>query len=244
MKVWAIGDLHLSFGVPNKTMDKFGPEWIGHADKLSSHWHSQVSSEDLVLIPGDISWAKTLEEVQPDLLWLDRLPGTKVLIKGNHDYWWSSPSKVKTILPSSIHIIQNEAFNFQNLSIGGTRLWDSSEYTFDSVIDWKGAKPPPSDEKEEAKIFHKELQRLELSLKALSQTASKRLVMCHYPPIGLDLQPSLASGLLEKYKVGSCVFGHLHSLKKGISLFDAEARGIHYYLTSADYLDFSLKLIA
>ncbi|MCC5832540.1 MAG: metallophosphoesterase [Chlamydiales bacterium] len=239
MSVWAIADLHLSFGVPEKTMEVFGPEWVDYAEKLKSNWLKSITPDDLVLIAGDISWAMRLEEAKVDLDWIDSLPGTKVLIKGNHDYWWSSPSKTKSILPPSLHLIQNNAFNWGGYSIGGARLWDTDEYRFDTFIDFRETSAAPSQEEkpDTEKIFKRELERLELSLKALDQSASKRLVMTHYPPIGADLQPSKGAALLEKYRVDVCVFGHLHSVKREVPLFGSK-RGIRYYLTSCDYLDF------
>src|SRR6185436_13877424 len=105
MTIWAIADLHLSFGVANKKMDVFGPQWINHPEKIAHFWQHSILPTDLVLIPGDISWAIHSEEAIPDLQWIDQLPGTKLLLKGNHDFWWNSLSKVKQILPSSCHLI-------------------------------------------------------------------------------------------------------------------------------------------
>ena len=105
MNIWAIADLHLAFGDPKKDMGVFGPSWEGYAEKIRTHWVSLVAPQDLVLIPGDISWAMDLQTARTDLEWIDALPGTKVMIKGNHDYWWSSLSKVRVMLPPNIHII-------------------------------------------------------------------------------------------------------------------------------------------
>lgn len=245
MKIWAIGDLHLSFGVPNKKMDVFGPDWVGYTDKIKANWIECVALDDVVLIPGDISWAKTLDEVKADLEWIDALPGTKIMLKGNHDYWWGSFSKVQQVLPKSIQIIQNNAITIGSFSIGGARLWDSNEYAFNEFIEFR--KAPVSATREEKpdqeKLFQRELERLEMSLKGLDQKAAVRIAMTHFPPISADLKPSRASKLLEKYHVNVCVFGHLHSLKNGVELF-GESNGIHYYLTSCDWLNFKLlKLI-
>lgn len=241
MSVWAIADLHLAFGVPTKKMDVFGDNWVDYATKIEKHWREYVAPEDLVLIAGDICWATDLEEAQKDLQWIDALPGTKVMIKGNHDYWWSSLSKVKSILPPSVHIIQNDAFTWNEISIGGARLWDTEEYSFEEIVDYKPnpvASTAPKPEKPDAeKIFVRELERLELSLKQLDQKAKTRIVMTHYPPIGLDLEPSRASALLEKYRVDYCVFGHLHNVRVKHNLF-GKARGVNYVFTSSDYLNF------
>ncbi len=243
MSIWAIGDLHLSFGVAGKNMDVFGPEWASHADKIRTHWEEQIAPDDLVLVPGDISWGSTTEEAAPDLEWLGALPGTKVMIKGNHDYWWHSISKVQKILPPSCHVIQNNAFDWNGFSIGGARLWDSDEYSFNEQIAFfereiVSAKPHHDEAAVNQKIFARELLRLESSLKALNPKAKKRIAMTHYPPIGPDFKPSKAAALLEKYGVEICVYGHLHSLKPDVKL-SGEARGVSYHLTACDYLAFS-----
>ncbi len=245
MRIWAIGDLHLSFGVKNKSMDYFGPEWVGHAEKIAQHWRSVVAKEDLVLIPGDISWAMRVEEVIPDLQWIHELPGTKLLLKGNHDYWWGSLAKIAPVLPPSVHLLQNNAFHWKEATIGGARLWDSPEYSFGQFVDYKEnprAKKDPEEAIQEdlsEKIFERELQRLELSLSQLNPEAPYRIAMTHYPPISHDLKPSRASAILEKHRIGRCVFGHLHNLKAGYNLF-GEKNGVTYVLSSCDYLRFQL----
>lgn len=134
MAVWAIGDLHLSFGTPEKKMDVFGPHWIDHPKKIEAHWREKITKDDLVLIPGDISWSKSIAGAMPDLEWIHSLPGTKVMIRGNHDYWWSSLKRLREIMPPSIHLIQNDTFTWNNIIIGGARLWDTPEYNFNSYI--------------------------------------------------------------------------------------------------------------
>jgi predicted phosphohydrolase len=242
MKVWALGDLHLSFGVPNKQMDVFGPAWADHADRIEAHWKALIGPEDLVLIPGDISWAMKVEEAAVDLQWIHALPGTKVLIKGNHDYWWGSLNKLVPFLPPSIHLLQNSAFYWKGIAIGGARLWDTSEYSFGS---WIAFRDNPREKKKEEivqedlneKIFVRELQRLEMSLAQLHPEATHRIAMTHYPPVGPDMNPSRASAILERHQIDTCVFGHLHAIQEKGLLF-GEARGVRYLLTSADYLEF------
>ncbi len=244
MAIWTLADLHLSFGVPDKEMDLFGEHWKHHAAKIQEHWLASIKPDDLVLIPGDISWAMRLEDVRPDLEWIHSLPGTKVILKGNHDYWWGSLGQIKKILPSSIHLIQNNAFHWGDVSIAGARLWDTPEYGFGQFIEYREnpraqiltAREKDQDEAE--RIFQRELGRLELSLKCLDKLSGPvRIAMTHYPPIGADLKDSRASQILEKYKIHTCVFGHLHNVKRGIPLF-GEKNGIRYLLTSCDYLDF------
>jgi len=241
MAIWAIADLHLSFGVPNKQMDVFGLQWRDYTHKIEKAWRASITSEDLVLIPGDISWAMHLEEVRPDLEWIDRLPGTKVLIKGNHDYWWNSLSKLKSILPSSCHLIQNNSWTWRDISIAGTRLWDIPHLSFNEIINFKQngcvkALTESDHSPDSQKIYQRELGRLEASLKSMNPLAKKRIVMTHYPPIGPSFQETEASSLLEKYQVDICVFGHLHNVKSGLQLFGTY-RGIRYYLTACDYLE-------
>lgn len=233
--IWAIADLHLSLGISGKEMDIFGEQWVSHYKKIETSWRKVITDNDLILVAGDISWAKNLEEVKKDLAWLDSLPGTKVMIKGNHDYWWHALSKVKAVLPPSCHVIQNDHFNWKEISIGGTRLWDSNEFTFQDIVDFQGKAEEQLPENE--KIFDREIHRLELSLKSLDQNARLRIAMTHYPPISADLRLSRASLLFEKYHVNIVVFGHLHNVKKGLSLFGVK-NGIQYVLTSSDYLNF------
>ncbi len=243
MAIWAIADLHLSFGVPDKRMDVFGPSWEKWTEKLEANWRTNIQADDLVLLPGDISWAMHIEDAVPDLEWIHRLPGTKVMIRGNHDYWWSSLSKIEKVLPSSMHLIQNNAFNWKEATIGGARLWDTPEYSFSSSIEYQEnvrahtLTAVDTNVGEAEKIFQRELGRLELSLKCLSKTATKRIAMTHYPPIGADLKPSKASEILEKYRVDICVFGHLHNVRKRSLPFGQKDR-VAYHLVSADYLEF------
>ncbi len=241
MAIWAIADLHLSFGVPNKQMDVFGPQWVGYTHKIEQAWKTSITPDDLVLIAGDISWAKFVEEARPDLEWIDHLPGTKVLLKGNHDYWWGSLSKLKTILPPSCHLIQNNSWMWKDVAIAGTRLWDVPGIGFASLIDFKQyectkALTESDESPDSIKIYQRELGRLEMSLKSIPPHAKKRIVMTHYPPIGPDFQETEASRLLEKYQVDICVFGHLHNVKPGLKLF-GEHHGVQYFLTACDYLE-------
>lgn len=243
MKIWAIADLHLSFGVAGKDMDVFGPAWENHAEKLEQNWREKVGQEDLVLLAGDISWAMKLNDALVDMEWIDKLSGLKVIVRGNHDYWWSSVSKMKELFPPSIHLLQNNAMTFGDISIGGARLWDTDEFSFEGYIDHVSKYDEKKNEAEKQteeinrKIFERELGRLELSLKALDQKANQRIVMTHYPPVGPNMEPTQVSNLLEKYNVDTCVFGHLHNVHAG-SLPFGEARGITYHLTSCDYIDF------
>ena len=251
MNVWAISDLHLSFGVPDKEMDVFGPEWQGYTDRLAVAWREQIKVNDLVLVAGDISWAMRLEEAVPDLEWIHDLPGHKVILKGNHDYWWTTFSKIEKAMPESIHILHNNALLFGDFAIGGSRLWDTPEYNFGEYIIYNEnptiskAKPEPELSEEEVqrilhnqeKIYDRELHRLKLSLTAMDQDAAKRVVMTHYPPINAELADSQVSRLLEAHNIDTCVFGHLHRVRRDKKMFGIK-NNVKYVLTSCDYLDF------
>lgn len=242
MSIFALADLHLAHAVPSKDMSVFGKDWLDYMPRIEQNWKKNVSADDLVLLPGDISWAMRPEEAKIDLEWIDNLPGTKVLIRGNHDYWWTSLSQVKKVLPPSLHVIQNNAFQWNNVSIGGAKLFDSNEYQFSEIINYVenplAKKPKETTSPQEVeKIFERELLRLESSLRDLDPKADLRIVMSHYPPIGADLAASRASTLMKKYKVDVCVFGHLHSVKKGNLVF-GRSQDIDFYLTAADFLEF------
>jgi predicted phosphohydrolase len=245
MSVWVLSDLHLSFGVPEKTMEAFGPSWKSYSEKIEAHWKKMIAPIDLVLIPGDISWAMHLEQALVDLKWIDALPGTKVIIRGNHDYWWSSSSKLSKAMPPSIHFIHNNTFVWNEVAIGGTRLWDTPEYSFKEYIEFqenprariKTLEQLAHEKEEEERIFVRELERLKLSLSQLPNDSKIRIAMTHYPPIGADLSPSRASQILESFQISHCVFGHLHNVRKD-SLPFGKVRGIQYHFTSCDYLNF------
>ena len=246
MRIFAIADLHLAFSVPDKTMEAFGPAWDNYAEKIAIYWREKVAADDLVLIAGDICWAMNLNQALIDLKWIDALPGTKIILRGNHDYWWPSSAKLAQALPPSIKFIHNNALVHNGVSIGGSRLWDTEEYGFSPFIEFqhnpkarvKTEEELAKEKEEEKRIFQREIERLKLSLSQLDQSGKIKIAMTHYPPIGADLAPSLASAILEEFKIDLCIFGHLHNVKKG-SLPFGTARGVQYHLTSCDYLDFT-----
>lgn len=240
MNIFALADLHLAIGTPEKTMEVFGPRWHNYMQRIEANWKRLVAQEDLVLLPGDISWAMHMDEAKKDLEWLDALPGTKVMIRGNHDYWWGTKTKLSRILPPSVHCIHNDAFAWHGIGIGGSRLWDTAEYTFESYMDLV---PPPRGThlQEEVrqlneKLFARELERLKRSLSQIDPHATMRIAMTHYPPIGPELRPSRTSAILEEYRIETCVFGHLHNVRPGTLPF-GEARGVRYLFTSCDYVE-------
>lgn len=239
MTIWAIADLHLAKGVPSKHMRLFGPRWEHYMEQIEAEWRRVVSVDDLVLIPGDISWAMHLQEAAVDLAWIDALPGTKLLLRGNHDYWWQSLSKVKQILPPSCHLLQNNAFYWEKegVAIGGSRLWDAPQISFATAMPKDIPLPtsPKEHAEESEKIYTRELLRLETSLKQLSPKASRRIAITHYPPVGPALETTPASHLLEKYGIEQCLFGHLHGIDPHQTLFGT-LHGVQYHLVAADAL--------
>ncbi|MEC8307257.1 MAG: metallophosphoesterase [Chlamydiota bacterium] len=241
MTIWAIGDLHLSFSDPAKNMEKINPHWEGHIDKIAQSWKDSVKADDLVLLPGDISWAMRWPDALHDLEWIDRLPGQKVMIKGNHDHWWPSQAKLQRDLPSSIVALYQSAFSWRGLAIGGSRLWDSPSFSFVEYIDWAGEREPQQQERTSL-LFERELIRLRRSLEGLDPHAHHRLVMTHYPPLGPDHAPSPVTDLFEEFDIEVALFGHLHNLKASTPPFGS-VRGITYHCVASDYLGFALKKI-
>jgi uncharacterized protein len=164
-----------------------------------------------------------------------------VILKGNHDYWWPSNAKLDAALPSSIHYIHNNTFQWKDVTLGGSRLWDTEEYSFNSFIEFvenpRERKENKTSLEENKKIFQKELERLRRSLERLNPKASLRIALTHYPPIGADLEPSKASNILKEFNIDICVFGHLHSIKEKSLPFGSKD-GTEYIFASADYLAF------
>ena len=224
MKIYAISDLHLSTNC-DKPMDVFGGNWEGYQEKIIQNWSSKVKEDDLVLIAGDISWAMKLDEAVSDLEWIANLPGKKIIIKGNHEYWWKSISSVRSILPSSISAIQNDAIKIDDYIICGTRGWTVPE------------KDKPL-EAEDEKIYKREIERLRLTLtyaKNLRQENEKIICMIHFPPFNAAGEPSEFVSLFEEFGVSCVVFGHLHGYTN-CKLKQAR-NGITYYFTSCDHIN-------
>jgi uncharacterized protein len=251
MSIWALADLHLAISCPEKDMAIFGPAWKNYMERIVENWRACVAPSDLVLLPGDITWALRAEDARIDLEWIDALPGTKIMIRGNHDLWWGSLKKVRELSPPSIIPLHHTSYEWEGVSIAGTRLWDSpEEYSFSQYIEWTSKEEtsplesePREDPSQTEKIFNRELQRLELAGQALNQKAHTRIMLTHYPPVAATLGPSRASQILERYHVDWCLFGHLHNVRREPNLF-GEMNGVRYRLCSADYLDFKpLKIV-
>ncbi len=225
--IYGIGDLHLDYS-KEKPMDIFGDKWINHEDKIFNSWKGLVKEKDLVLLPGDISWALQLEEAYYDLERIDQLPGTKIITKGNHDYWWSGQKKMRELDLKTIKFLQNNSYIYDDIGIFGSRGWTPEDVEgFDN---------------HDNKIFNRELHRLELSLSSIKKELDKKIVMLHYPPFNLDLTPNGFVDLMEEYNVDICIYGHLHAEGHRFAV-EGELQGIQFYCVSSDYIDFKLKRI-
>jgi len=214
---------------------------------LAASWDAQVSAADLVLVPGDISWAMRLHEAAGDLAWLAARPGRKVLIRGNHDYWWQSLKKVREALDASCSALQNDVFVSDDLriAVAGARLWTVPGIAYGDILEPApeptAATPAPARERDivdDEKIFARELARLALSLAKLPDDAEHRIAMLHFPPTGPDLHSTRVTDLIEAHRVHLCVFGHLHHVRQD-ARFEGTLNGVQYRLVSCDYLGFA-----
>jgi len=229
MALYTIGDLHLSFS-SNKPMDIFGENWINHANKIKNNWEKKITEGDTVLIPGDISWAMRLDEAMVDLDWINSLPGRKILIRGNHDYWWSSITKLNNMF-DKISFLQNNYYIYNDYAICGTRGWTCpNSVNFDD---------------HDEKIYLREIHRLRLSLDAALKDGFRNIiVMTHYPPTNDKLEPSGFTGTYEEYGVNMVVYGHLHNSDSYRMGLQGTIKGTEYRLVSSDYLNFDpLKIL-
>lgn len=230
MNIYAISDLHFASSI-NKPMDIFGDHWKNHADKISHNWRRVVEDEDLVLIPGDISWGMNLHEAKEDLKLIHELPGKKILVKGNHDYWWKSITVLNDLF-DDMYFIQNNHYLFQSTVFCGTRGWTC-----------------PNDQsftKKDQKIYERELNRLELSLGSIRKTEDydTMIVLQHFPPTNDRLIPSDFLHLYKKYSVDYVIYGHLHGKQAAGTTLIGRHEEVEYRLVSCDSIDFEpLKII-
>ena len=222
MALYTIGDLHLSLA-KDKPMDIFGGNWQNHTEKLKNGF-ANLNDDDVCVICGDLSWGIGLEETAPDFDFINSLPGKKIILKGNHDYWWSTATKVKKFFAerniTTIDILYNNFFEYKDIAICGTRGWFYEEE--------KGGD-------HDKKIMNREIMRLETSLKAAGDR--EKMVFLHYPPVFAKYECPEILELLRNYRVSRCYYGHIHGKGRAIS-FNGQRDGTHYKLVSADNVDF------
>ena len=239
MAIFVIADLHLDTKSNQKSMEVFGNRWKDYVYKIQRNWTHLVGENDTVIIPGDISWALNLEEALHDLKWIDALPGKKILMKGNHDFWWSTASKMQKFFCenciNSIDILNNNAFEVESYILAGSRGWftdRSMQNNTTQKIDY-------------AKIINREVIRLRMSLdcaKKLQNKSEKEiLVFLHFPPVWGDFRCEEILELLASYEIRRCYFGHIHSAYTAPSSFFHNE--IQFKIISADYLDFIPQIL-
>ena len=230
MSIYAIGDLHLSFK-ENKPMDIFGENWTKHEEKIKANWIKQIKENDLVILPGDFSWAMHLEDTGLDFKYLNELPGNKILLKGNHDYWWSTLNKMNSFLKenniNNVSFINSNAIEYQNVVVVGTKGYNFSEL------------------EDDPKLRNREYIRLSLSIKYAKENFNldNKEIVCalHYPPITNNIAKTNQTNefieILEKNNIHKCVYAHLHGLSAR-KAFNGTYKGIEFKLTSSDFLNF------
>lgn len=227
MALFAIGDLHLCLGAP-KPMDVFGGAWEGYMEKLQAGM-SVIGAEDTTVLLGDLSWALDLQNAKADFAWIDKIPGRKIILKGNHDYWWSTAAKFNHFCEengfSGQFILNNNHFEYEDLAICGTRGWFFEE-----------SRSSSHDEK----VFKRELMRLEASFSSAGE--KRKAVFLHYPPKYKGYECPEIIELLHKYDVKQCFYGHLHGPSHGLAM-EGVWDGIEYKLVSADRLNFQPHMV-
>ena len=234
MSLFVISDLHLDVLTNEKSMEVFGDKWKDYTNKIKKNWCAVVNENDTVIIPGDISWALTLEDSLTDLKWINELPGKKILMKGNHDFWWSTVTKMKRFFAenglTTFDILHNNALEVESYILAGSRGW---------FVD-KTVQPQKSVTVDYDKILNREQIHLRMSLneaKALQEESGKEiLAFFHFPPVWSDFRCDEIISLMTEYNIKKCFFGHIHgSYSIPQTFFDS---GIEFKLISSDYLDF------
>jgi len=230
MSLFAIGDLHLSFGVPDKTMNIFHG-WDNYQELIENNWLEKVKDEDTVVLAGDISWGMSLQQARPDFDFINKLPGKKIILKGNHDYWWTTKKKMDNFLESenftTLKILHNNHFKYdERYAICGTRGW----------VNMPG-------EKQDEKVLMREVQRLETSIKSAVIADLEPIVFMHYPPIFATNFNYDILEILYRYNVKICCYGHIHGRPSHKLSVQGVYDDIYFHLISGDYIQFSPKQI-
>lgn len=227
MALFGMGDLHLSFSC-DKPMDIF-KGWDNYAERIEKNWNAVVTTEDTVVIPGDISWAMSLDEAVSDFSFINSLNGKKIILKGNHDYWWNTMSKMTAFLKSNnfdtIDILHNNAFLYKDIALAGTRGWFFED-----------------DNEPDKKVLLRETARLEASIKEAEKLSDEVYVFLHYPPVSETQRCEEILDVLEKHKIKHCYFGHLHGFVP-LNNMNLSYKGTEFTLISADKINFCPKLL-
>jgi len=229
MRVYAIADLHLAFCTP-KPMTVFGPQWAGHPQAIFDEWRAAVRDEDLVLLPGDLSWAMRLPEAMQDLAPVAALPGTKVLLRGNHDYWWPTATKLRAALPEGMLAVVNDAVRVGNVVVCGSRGWITPG--FEAL----GA--------DDQRLLDREAERLSLSVQAartLRQPGDHLILMLHYPPATPPYPANPITRVIDDAQPDLIVYGHLHGVAPERAM--RHVNGVPAHLVAADGLKFRPRLL-
>ncbi len=231
MALWAISDLHLPLGV-DKPMDIFGKNWKNYVERLYNNWQENVADDDMVVLAGDFSWATYIEDAKKDFDFLNKLKGRKILIKGNHDYWWETITKMNRFVEENgyetISFMQNNSYLYKDVAICGTRGWNLPV--------------PPYTGEENMRYYNREIQRLSLSLESAPKDI-KKIVFTHFPPIANGCIKNDFTEVLNNYGVEKCLYGHLHA-KSSQNAINDRVNGVEYLLVSCDYLEFEpMKLL-
>ncbi len=225
MSLFTIADLHLPLGI-DKPMDVFGCLWENYVERLTDNWQSVVSHGDVVVLPGDFSWATYLSQAEADFEFLNKLNGHKIILKGNHDYWWETYNKMNTYLKSNnydtISILHNNSYMYDDIAICGNRGWTYSEKM----------------KSDDSAIYNREVGRLKLSIEdALTKQPREIIVFTHYPPIMKNLYVTPMTELMNEYGIKKCFYGHLHSESHKYAV-EGVYDNIFYKLVSSDYMGF------
>ena len=239
MSVFVMADLHLDIRTNEKSMEIFGNRWRGYIEKIQKNWKRVVTDDDTVIVPGDISWALSLEDALIDMQWIDSLPGKKLIMKGNHDFWWTTLSKMKRYFEENsiktIDFLYNNAIEVENYIVAGSRGW-----FVDKIV-----QPTASVNADYEKIVNREVIRLRLSLdeakKLSAETGKEIIAFLHFPPIWSDFECKEILEVLQEYNISRCYFGHIHGCYSVGSTFKWE--NIEFKMISADFLDFLPQII-
>ena len=235
MALYVLGDTHLSFGVPEKPMDIF-QGWENYQELLEKNWMATIAPEDTIVLAGDISWGMNLEQAKADFAFLHRLTGTKIILKGNHDYWWNSMKKMTDFFKAngfdSLHILHNNCYAYEGYGLCGTRGWVNIAGETDAH-----GNPIDPEQSGNAKVLAREQQRLRVSLQSAVSQNLKPIAFLHYPPMYHNSRNQLMLDVLHEFHVEHCYYGHLHG-KSHKNAVTGMREGICYHLISGDFLQF------